>query len=243
MRTNWRTGILIVGFATLAASQTSCDEDARRLAKEAARVLGNYQAELQKKLDAEETAYRRQAQIESQAQRDQAFAMLEQERIERSRSMALDYLETSKSPARWREPLRDYAKADYGVQRQLLLEELDTDSRYLEKIQALEVDKQKIAALKRAFEALAAQPEAVKTAAGLAQAGNETITQFDRMVCAGLAAQIQSKTAEAAAASKKADVLAAAGGEAAAAAQAEAKQAKAAVESLKQKSGDRNCGS
>ncbi len=197
----YRFLILLLGSFLL----TGCDERALQMAKEARSILDSYEKELERKLFAEQTAYRRQAQIESDAQRQQAGANLEQERIERSRTMALDFLEGKRNVSRWQEPVREYARKDYEIQRGFLLEEMNGQMQFLARVQALEVDKQKIAALKKAFGALAEKPTLVAQAQELAEFAKETDTEFDKQLCVLVSQHIKEKSAEIAGLSSEAD--------------------------------------
>ena len=184
---------------------TGCDEKALQMAKEARVLLDSYEKELEKKLDAEQAAYRRQAQIQASAQREQAFANLEQERIERSRAMALDFLEGKRNTTRWREPVREYARRDYEIQREFLLEDMDGQMKFLARIQSLELDKQQISALKKAFGALAGKPTLTEQAQQLVSFAKDTNSEFTTQLCDKLAEQVNEKTAEAAALTSEQD--------------------------------------
>ena len=184
---------------------TGCDERALQMAKDARALLDSYEKELGKKLAAEQNAYRLQAQVEARAQREQAFANLEQERIERSRAMALDFLDGKRAVARWQEPVRDYARKDYEIQRGFLLEDMNGQMQFLARIQTLEVDKQKISALKQAFGALAEKPSLTAQAEQLASFAKETSSEFETQLCSNLTLQLKEKTAEIASLTAEAD--------------------------------------
>jgi hypothetical protein len=186
-----RSRLVIVSLIALGLA--GCDENALRMAKEAHNILSAYERELEQKLASEQRAYTQQAQIEAEAVREQMYSSLEQERIERARSLALDFIEGKQDVRRWREPIRDYAKADYAIQQDILLEDMNSQSRYLEKIQALTVDKQKIVALSKAFHLLSEKPALADQLKDLADFAKETKTDFDKAVCDGLAAQIKEK--------------------------------------------------
>ena len=104
----------------IAVAFTACDEKALQMAKDVGKVLNAYQAQLERRIAAEQSAYTQQAQIEAEAAREQALSNLEQERLERSRGLALDILSGKQDVARWREPIRDYAKVDYSIQHDFL---------------------------------------------------------------------------------------------------------------------------
>jgi hypothetical protein len=179
----------------LALALAGCDENALRMAGEARNVLGAYERELERKLASEQKAYTQQVQIEAQAVREQTYASLEQERIERARTLALDLI-GGRDVTRWRDPIRDYAKADFAIQREALLADMNAQSQFLEKIQALAVDKQKVAALAKAFAALSEKPGLADQLKGLADFAKESKDDFDKAVCDGLAAQVKEKQAQ-----------------------------------------------
>jgi hypothetical protein len=164
------------------------------MAKDVGKVLNAYQAQLERRIAAEQSAYTEQAQIEAEAAREQALSNLEQERLERSRGLALDILSGKQEVARWREPVRDYSKVDYSIQRDFLVADLDARSQFVQKIQALTVDKQKIAALGKGFGALAEKPGLFDQLKGLGDVAKETSDDFEKAVCDGLAAEIVEKT-------------------------------------------------
>jgi hypothetical protein len=209
----------------IALGLTACDENALRMAADAKDILSAYEKELEHKLASEQAAYTRQGQIEAEAAREQTFSQLEQERIERARVLALDFIDGVRDVSRWRDPIREYAGVDYRIQRQILLAGMDNDTHYLERIQALTIDKQKIAALSQAFGALAQKPDIVAQAKGLADFAKETKSDFDKAVCDGLAAQVKEKESEVKAA--KGD--------------AEKKKAQAALDALKDTQHTKNC--
>jgi hypothetical protein len=194
--------ILVLGLAVLAAG---CDKDALRLAQEALALLGNYEQQLDRKLAAERAAYAGQAQVQAQAQRDQVIESLAQERVERARTLALDFLEGQKRVTRWREPLRDYANADYRQQRDLLLQALETEGQSLAQIQKVELDRQKVAALRTALTALTKKAGLVEQAQAVADFAKDVKTDLDKLVCDGLTAQIAEQTKASAAATNEAD--------------------------------------
>lgn len=197
MTTRFRRGLPIL---VLALACTACDEDALRMAREARQILSSYERELEKRIGLETTAYTRQAQVMAQAHREQLLSNLEQERLERARTVALDLIENRRPVTRWREPLRDYAKADYTVQRELLLHGLEGDGQMFARLQALQVDKQKIAALGRALEALTEKTSTVDQLRQLATFASDTKTAFDLRACEALAAQLKEAQAAVAAA-------------------------------------------
>jgi hypothetical protein len=187
-----RARLLIVPL--IALTFTACDEKALQMAKDVGKVLSAYQAQLERRIAAEQSAYTQQAQIEAEATREQALSNLEQERLERSRGLALDILSGKQDVARWREPIRDYAKVDYSIQHDFLLADMDAQSQFVQRIQALTLDKQKIAALSKAFGALAEKPGLFDQLKGLGDFAKETSDDFEKAVCGGLAGQVSEKT-------------------------------------------------
>lgn len=197
------TAPAIVSFVALVLA--GCDENALRMAKEAHGILNSYELQLERKLDSEQKAYTQQAQIEAEAAREQMYSNLDQERIERSRSLALDIIEGKQDLGRWREPIRDYAKVDYAIQRDILLADMNSQSQFLEKIQALAIDKQKITALSKAFDLLSAKPSLANQLKDLTDFAKESKNDFDKAVCGGLAAQVKDKETQVANAATNAE--------------------------------------
>jgi hypothetical protein len=184
----------------LAPLTAACDEDALRLAREARGVLATYEKELGRKIAAEQRAYERQSQVMSVAHREQLASGLEQERIERARTLSLDLVENQTRVTRWREPLRAYAAADYGVQRELLLQDLGSEMGFVSRIQALEIDKQKVRAVGTALDALSEKISFTDQVKAFAEFAEDVKTGFEKQVCDSLAAQLQEASAAAKAA-------------------------------------------
>lgn len=173
----------------LAVWSAGCDEDALRLAREAREVLLTYEKELGRKLVAEQRAYGEQSQVMAQAHREQLASSLEQERMERARTLALDFVESNVRVTRWREPLRAYANSDYTIQRALLLQDLGSEMGWVARIQALQVDKQKIRALATALGALSEKASFTDQVRAFAEFAEQVKTDFDTQVCTSLAMQ------------------------------------------------------
>jgi hypothetical protein len=181
----------ILCVALLAVSTTACDEDALRLAKEARDVLVTYEKELARKIAAEQRAYAAQSQVMAVAHREQLASNLEQERMERARTLSLDLVENQLRVTRWREPLRAYANADYRVQRELLLADLGSEMGFVARIQALQIDKQKVRALVTALGALSEKIKFTDQVKAFAEFAEATKTDFEKQVCDSLAEQLK----------------------------------------------------
>lgn len=204
------TGVMVWGVMVLAMLLAGCDTNARRMATEAGALLDRYEKQLNLKLAAEQKAYQKQALIEAEANREQAFANLEQERVERARGFAADLVENQKRVSKWRDQLRDYAQVDFAVQREFLLENLNGESRFLEHIVTLQLNKAKIAALSKALDALTKKDKLVDQAQELGDFAKDTQTAFDKDVCAGLKDDLATQAAAVSAAVRKvADLTAA----------------------------------
>jgi hypothetical protein len=185
----------ILCVVLLGVSTAACDEDALRLAREARGVLVTYEKELGRKIAAEQRAYDRQSQVMAVAHREQLASGLEQERIERARTLSLDLVENQTRVTRWREPLRAYAAADYGVQRELLLQDLGSEMNFVARIQALEIDKQKIRAVATALDALSEKISFTDQVKAFAEFAQEVKTDFEKQVCDSLARQLEEASA------------------------------------------------
>lgn len=179
----------ILTVVLLAVWSAGCDEDALRLAREAREVLLTYEKALGRKLAAEQRAYGEQSQVMAMAHREQLHSNLEQERMERARTLALDFVESNVRVTRWRAPLRAYANADYAVQRALLVQDLGSEMGWIARIQALQVDKQKICALATALGALSEKASFTDQVKAFAEFAEQVKTDFDAQVCSSLAAQ------------------------------------------------------
>jgi hypothetical protein len=115
--------------------------------------------------------------------------------MERARTLSLDLVENDTRVTRWREPLRAYANADYLVQRELFMQDLGSEMGFVARIQALQIDKQKIRALVTALGALSEKISFTDQVKAFAAFAEEVKTDFDKQVCDSLAAQLKEATA------------------------------------------------
>src|SRR5262249_7233662 len=102
-------------------------------------------------------------------------------------------------------PLREYANADYRQQRDLLLPAMEAEGQTLAQIQKVEVDRQRVAALRAALTNLTKKQGLVEQAGEVADFVKNVKTDLDKRVCDGLTAQIAEQTKVAAAATNDAD--------------------------------------
>src|SRR4051794_10711696 len=162
---------------------SGCDSDARRLAKEAHSALSEYRKELDRQSDIERRAYRAQSGVEAEAARDQAFSELDQEKIERARSLAADAIEGRWSTSKWRSALREYAEADIKVRRDLLAGESERQVALTSRLAALQLSKDRIDALSKALKDLSENPKLFEEAKSAGDFTKSVMNELDKKAC------------------------------------------------------------
>ncbi len=241
MRTFLRSGVVI----TVAILLAGCDENAKRLAKEAQAVVNDYRKELDRQAGVERTAYKEQAGVQAEASREQAFAELEQERIERARNLSAQALEGKWSVSEWRSALREYAEVDVKVHRDMLTGEAQTETALASRLAVLQLSKDKLDALSKTLQDLSENPKLSDQAKSLATFGKSVTTEFDKDVCSSLKSQLNDQTSASNTADLSAKALTASRAPRAKIDEATAakKRADTALTQIKSKRANKNCDS
>ena len=168
---------------------SGCDKEARDFAEKTAALLRQRSAQLSLKIKAETKAYQDIAAIAAEASRSLVALTLRNERNARAAMLAADYQEGRKSVSRWQSELLEYGQMDYVANRELLASDVDASSRYLQGVQALKIEQDKVDALARLLAALAKQPTMLEDAQAIGAFFEDTKTAFDQKVCAQLEKQ------------------------------------------------------
>jgi hypothetical protein len=181
-----RLGLTALVLSSLAVA---CDDKARDFATKTKQILDQRSAQLSAKIGAEKIAYERSAAHAAEDHRALVESSLQNERNERSDALAADYEEGRKPVSLWRKDLADYAQIDYRVNRQLLTDDVEASSRYLNNFAELAVEKDKVDALSKLLASLAKKPTLKSDIEALATFASDTKDEFEKKVCADLKAK------------------------------------------------------
>jgi hypothetical protein len=196
---------MILMILTVPVIFVGCDDDARNFANETKAVLDQRSAALSAKISAEKETYDKEAATASEDHRVLVDVTLQNDRNERSDFLAADYDEGRKPVSLWRKDLAEYAQIDYSTNRQLLISEADSNALYLQKIQDLTIDKDRVDALSKLLATLSKKPSLKDDVGSLASFVEDTKQNFDQKVCTQLKSQKGGSDAEAKAAAKSYD--------------------------------------
>jgi len=194
------------GLLALAMSFSSCDDEARKFAEKTKTILDQRSTQLSTKIAAEKEAYDKEAAAASEDHRALVDSTLQNERNERSDDLAADYDEGRKPVSLWRKELSDYAKIDYSTNREVLVSEVDASTLYLQRLDNLKIEQDKVDALSKLLAMLAKKPSLKDDVGALTSFADDTKQEFDKKVCSQLKSQKNGTDATAKAASKTYDV-------------------------------------
>lgn len=166
---------------------SGCDEKAQEFAQQTATILGQRSEQLSRKIAAETNAYNNAAAAAAVAQRDLADSSLRNERNGRSIALAADYDEGRKPVSRWQTDVAEYAHIDYTLTRDLLAADIDAGSLFLQKLQAMKIEQDRVDALAKLLETLAKKPSLAQDLQAATAFVQDTKTEFDKKVCEALA--------------------------------------------------------
>jgi hypothetical protein len=166
---------------------SGCDKKALEFAVKTALLLDQRSEQLSKKIAGETRAYNSAAAVAAESHRDLVDSSLRNERNSRSIALAADYDEGRKPVSRWQSDLAEYGQIDHIRTRELLSADIDAGSLFLQKLQALKIEQDKVEALAKLLSALAEKPTLVQDIAALGTFAAETQTDFDKKVCDALA--------------------------------------------------------
>jgi len=145
--------LLIFGVVGLSACG---DKEAREYAAKMIPVLDSYQEQLSQKIKAEQDSYEELADTYDQARKADITIHLAGERENRSEELGETIANSTKpSFLQITAPLQEYATLDFETTKSVLQEELDARSKYLSDLESIEIDLQKVKALKNALQEMA----------------------------------------------------------------------------------------
>lgn len=182
---------LILCLAASCLTLAGCDEQARDFALKTKAILDQRSEQLAKKIAAEKRAYESSASQAVEDNRALLDSSLQNERNERSDALAADYEEGRRPISLWRKDLSEYARVDYAANRELLLADLDANTRFLRNFDDIKIEQDKVDALSKLLAALAQKPSVKDDINAISSFAGDTKTEFDKKVCSQLKSQIK----------------------------------------------------
>lgn len=183
------TAILICSLFAL----TGCDEKAQEYAKKLGQVLNSYQAQVNRKINAEQEAYKSLTTFYAHAQDEDLFLNLALERNKRAREMAEGYISGQNAPttSEIRASLKNYASYDFEQTRVLLENEAEASTRFLANLESLELEGQKVESLSKALEELSKPKKPLKQLKEFVSFATQVDKEMQKLACDDLAKQIK----------------------------------------------------
>jgi uncharacterized phage infection (PIP) family protein YhgE len=182
---------LTLALACLLLAGCGGEKEAREYAAQLAAILKNYQAQVDKHLQAQVDAYNDLARVLDVAATDDAKGISETDRRERSLAFADQLLSMGNSQfegltrTQFRETLDAFAKVEVARNRAMVTRDLDSYRRFLEGTQDLEQATADIAQLEKQFADLSKKSGAVDQIKRLAAFGQDVKSRYDRLLCDG----------------------------------------------------------
>lgn len=158
------------------------------------KLLADYQTAIRGQIDAAQKSYTLTAQAAEQGKHDEVDSSLRFERAHRSETLADDFIHGAKPIWRWKDYLLDYGAQDFQANREFLELESTDGVRFLSGIQGLEVEFSKVQALDKLLAGLNQKQSLIDQMKELGSFAEQTKTEFDTLVCAGLKKDIAAKT-------------------------------------------------
>lgn len=178
---------VILCCALLLSFTSGCgDKAAEDLAEKLIAVANTYQEQVDRTNDVERKAYKKLASTYVDAQRNNVFLSLAEERIERARLIADEAVEVKRAPLTLSEiegQLREYADLDFETTRKLMKEESEARAVYLSQLAKLNDDSVKVEALTKSFAALAKSKTRADQAKEMISFFEESKKEFNKLFC------------------------------------------------------------
>jgi hypothetical protein len=170
---------------------TGCEQRAAEFAKKTDELLTEYQKRIDAQIADTTAYYQRAAAVTASETRRVTLDNLEAERNERTTELEADYRENRKPASLYRTHLRDYANEHFDRQKEWLSADLNASAPYLQQLVALESDKATIEAFSKMLKNLAQPRSAIDEIKDMKKFVDDTKTEFNKLVCADIAKQIQ----------------------------------------------------
>jgi hypothetical protein len=158
------------------------------------KLLADYQTAIRTQIDDDQKSYTLTAQAAEQGKHDEVDSSLRFERAHRSETLTDDFIHGAKPIWHWKDYLLDYTAQDFQANREFLELESTDGVRFLSGIQGLEVEFSKVQALDKLLASLNDKQSLIDQLKELGSYAEQTKTEFDALVCAGLKKDIAGKT-------------------------------------------------
>lgn len=177
----------VAGFALLSALLlTGCDTEAREFAAKTAALLREYEAKLSQEIGESEKHYRQFAAVEADSAHRRGIVDEGVARREMADKWSADYIERAKQARRVREQLLEVAKAQFEISQKRWLTDVDESRIYIEKLEKLQADKEKVEALGKLLDTLTKKRSLVDQGKEIAKFVEATKEELDKKICAGI---------------------------------------------------------
>lgn len=172
------------------------DKEAREYAAKLIPVLDSYQEQLSQKIKAEQNSYGELAETYEEARKADIEIRLLNERLRRSEDLGERLSKAREAPtlAQLFASLQEYAKSDFETTQTVLQEAIDARSKYLDNLESLEIEFQKVKLLKEALQELAKGKSDFANFKGAADFLLETEKGVNKLLCADLKKQLDQLT-------------------------------------------------
>lgn len=171
---------------------TGCgDKEAREYAGKLAEVLTTYQAQVVKKIKAEQQYYQNSAQIYSTARRQEIISTLNTERLNRIDRLADSLMQGAKlSPSEIHKLIADYAKLDFDSTRIIYEKESDDTAEYLTGVENLQLQAASINALVKALQSLSEEKGSLSQLKSVVDFAGSVKSRLNVLECEDLAREV-----------------------------------------------------
>jgi len=189
-------------------SLTGCgDKEARQYAAKLVPVLDSYQEQLSQKIKAEQVSYEELAATFEEARKADISSRLSSERERRSEDLGERLSKAQNAPtlSQLFATLQEYAKSDFETTQTVLQEAIDARSKYLDNLESLEIEFQKVKLLKEALQELAKGKGDFASFKGATEFLLETDKGINKLLCADLKKQLDQLTKDKGAATTAAE--------------------------------------
>jgi len=180
--------LLIIGVLGLSGCG---DKEAREYAAKLIPLLDSYQEQLSLKIKVEQDSYSELADIYEEARRSDIVDQLEIERNRRAEESGEKIANAKDAPSLLQilAPLQEYGKLDFESTQALLQEELDARGKYLTDLESIEIELQKVKALKEALQEMAKSKGDLKKLQEAASFLTKTDEEINKLLCVDLRKQ------------------------------------------------------
>jgi outer membrane murein-binding lipoprotein Lpp len=187
--------VLLVIVAVISLSGCG-DKEARQYAAKLVPVLDSYQEQLSQKIKAEQDSYQELAAAYEEARKADISIRLAGERERRSEDLGERLSKSKDAPtlAQLFASLQEYAKSDFETTQIVLQEAIDARSKYLDNLESLEIEMQKVKLLKEALQELSKGKSDFSNFKEAANFLLKTEEGVDKQLCGDLKKQLDQLT-------------------------------------------------